>query len=106
MATELLDAGALLVGSPTINNNIFPSVADVLAYVKGLRPCNMLAAAFGSFGWSGEAPKQLQAALAEMNFTMTAEPLRVKYVPDAAALSVCREFGQAVSKQLCEICDD
>ena len=49
-----LDAGALVVGSPTLNNGVFPTVADVLTYIKGLKPRNLFGAAFGSYGWSGE----------------------------------------------------
>ena len=55
VAMEILDAGALIVGSPTINNNIFPTLADVMNYLKGLKPKNLIGAAFGSYGWSGEA---------------------------------------------------
>jgi len=97
--TELLDAGALVVGSPTINNTIFPTIADVMTYMKGLRPCNLIAAAFGSHGWSGEAPKHLHAMLEEMSLTMAAEPLRINYVPDAAAIASCHEFGKLIARE-------
>ena len=101
VAAELLDAGALLVGSPTLNNTIFPTVADVMCYLKGLRPENLLAAAFGSYGWSGEAPKQLHAILADdMKAEMVDEPLRVRYIPDEAALDRCRRLGEKVSQSL------
>ena len=105
VATELLDAGALIVGSPTINNNIFPSIADVMTYTKGLKPCNLVAAAFGSYGWSGEAPKHLHAMLKEMRLTVVAEPLRVNYVPNDAALGQCRKLGEALAKQIQEACN-
>ncbi len=105
VVTELLDAGALVVGSPTMNNNIFPSIADVMTYIKGLKPCNLVAGAFGSYGWSGEAPKHLHAMLDEMNLTMVAEPLCIKYVPDEAALGQCRNLGEAVAKQLRKTCN-
>ena len=54
---EVLDAGALIVGSPTLNNNILPQMADVMTYLKGLKPANLIGAAFGSYGWSGESVK-------------------------------------------------
>ena len=105
VATELLDAGALVVGSPTMNNNIFPTIADVMTYLKGLKPRNLVAAAFGSFGWSGEAPRQLQAMLQDMGVETADEPLLVEYVPDGAALLRCRRLGQAVGKRLREKLD-
>ena len=100
--TELLDAGAFLVGSPTINNNVFPTVADVMTYVKGLKPRNLVTAAFGSFGWSGEAPKHLHAMLEEMHLASAVDPLRVNYVPDDEALLEARRLGQAVARKLQE----
>ena len=105
VATEILDAGALIVGSPTMNNNIYPTVADVMAYLKGLRPRNLVAAAFGSYGWSGEAPKILNAMLEDMGLSIVAEPLRTVYVPDEEALLACRQFGQAIAERLAETCD-
>lgn len=100
VATEMLDAGALLVGSPTINNTIFPTVADVLTYLKGLRPKGLVGAVFGSYGWSGEAVKDIAAYLKDMKVELIGEPMKVKYVPDAAALLVCRRLGEAVAKRL------
>ena len=76
-----------------------------MTYVKGLRPQNLLGAAFGSYGWSGEAPKQLAALLEEMGVETVAEPLRVCYVPDDDALTACRQFGQAVGQRLRERLD-
>ena len=50
--TEVLEAGALIFGSPTLNNGMMPLVADMLHYLRGLKPQNKIAAAFGSYGWS------------------------------------------------------
>ena len=104
VATELLEAGALLVGSPTINNGLFPTVADCLAYIKGLKPRNLVGAAFGSYGWSGEAPKLLAADLEAMGVDLVADPLRVNYVPDQDALAACRDLGEKVAERLVAIC--
>jgi flavorubredoxin len=103
VVTELLEAGALLVGSPTMNNQIFPSLADTMTYLKGLKPRNLVAAAFGSYGWSGEAPKHLTTMLEEMGLHIAADPLRIHYVPDAQALVQCRELGLAVAKAVDEL---
>ncbi len=100
IATELLDAGALIVGAPTINNEIFPTLADALYYIKGLRPKNLIGTTFGSFGWGGQAPKNLRAMLEEMGVEIAVEPLRIKYVPDAASLKKCYDLGAAMSKKL------
>jgi flavorubredoxin len=104
VATELLDAGALVVGSPTINGQIFPTVADVLCYLKGLRPKGLIGAAFGSFGWGGEAAKLLAGELDQMGVEQVAEPMKVKYVPDAAAVERCRELGLQLAAALQQRC--
>jgi flavorubredoxin len=102
VATELLDAGALLVGSPTLNNGMFPTVADVLTYVKGLKPRNLIGAAFGSFGWSGEAVKQIEEVLTAMDVSLISPGLRTRYRPTAATLAECRALGLATADALKE----
>ena len=101
VATELLEAGGLVVGTPTINNNLFPTLADTLSYLKGLKRTNLVGAAFGSFGWSGEGAKQVHEILTDMGVEMVADkPFQVKYVPDEAALRQCRDLGLAVAERM------
>ncbi|NJB68167.1 flavorubredoxin [Desulfobaculum xiamenense] len=97
--TEVFQAGAVLVGSPTHNNGILPLVADMLTYMKGLRPQNKIGAAFGSFGWSGECVKTITEWLESMSFEMI-DPVKTKHVPDRASLDECVELGRAVGKAL------
>ncbi len=100
VAAELLEAGALLVGTPTINNNMFPSLGDVFLYLKGLRPRNLIGAAFGSYGWSGEGVPQINAILKEMKVELVSEGLSVQFVPDEKDLDECRKLGQRVAERL------
>lgn len=100
VATALLDAGALLVGSPTLNNGVFPTVADTLSYLKGLKPRNLVGAAFGSYGWSGEAVGHIEQALTEMKVELAAEGLKVRYVPDQEALRQCFALGRQVAERI------
>jgi len=100
VASEILEAGALLVGSPTINNQMFPTVASVLCYLRGLKPAGLIGAAFGSYGWSGESTKLLSAELDAMKVEQVAEPVRVKYVPSADDMKSCRELGTTVAGRL------
>jgi flavorubredoxin len=103
VATEVLEAAALIVGSPTMNNQIFPTVADVMCYLQGLRPAGLIGAAFGSYGWSGEATKLLSGLLDAMKVEQVAEPVRAKYVPSAEDLAACRELGAKVARRLAEL---
>ncbi len=96
--TEVLDAGAVVVGSPTLNNQLFPPLADILTYMKGLKPLNKIGAAFGSYGWSGEAVKMINQELEAMKFDVIDPGLRIQYVPDKDALEACYELGRKVGK--------
>jgi flavorubredoxin len=98
--TEALDAGAIIVGSPTLNNGLFPTIADFLTYLKGLKPKTKIGAAFGSFGWSGEAPKLIQQELEAMKFDLIDSPLKVQYIPDAKGIEACHELGRKIAKAL------
>ena len=98
--TEVLDAGAVIVGSPTLNNGMFPTVADFLTYMKGLKPLNKIAAPFGSFGWSGESVKLVNKALEEMKFDVIDPGVRLQYVPDESGLAACAALGKKIAAAL------
>ncbi len=100
LAMEILDAGALILGSPTINQQMFPTLADVLTYLKGLKPLNLVGAAFGSYGWSGEAVGYLNDLLKQMKVELVSDGVKVQYVPDDNALNECRALGVLVADRL------
>lgn len=104
VATELLEAGALLAGSPTMNNGLFPTLSDTLVYLKGLKRRNLIGAAFGSYGWSGEAPGQVGALLEEMKVEMVREPFKAQYLPTNEELSDCYETGRQIGERLASNC--
>ena len=85
-------ADGMLFGSPTINGDALKPVWDVLTtlnpIVHGKRP----AAAFGSYGWSGEAVKFLEERLKQLKF-VTLPGLRVNFKPSDSELSECFKFG-------------
>ena len=95
--TEVLDARALVIGSPTLNNQVFPTVSDFLTYMKGLKPKNRIGAAFGSYGWSGEAVRQITEELQSMKFDVVEPGLRIQYVPNTEGLAACEDFGRKIA---------
>jgi len=98
--TEVMDAKAVIVGSPTLNNGLFPTISDFLTYMKGLKPQNKIGAAFGSYGWSGESVKLVQKELEAMKFEMIDSGLKIQYVPDKAGKETCAEFGRKIGKAI------
>lgn len=99
-ATEILEAGILAAGSPTLNNSLLPPMADILTYIKGLRPKNMLGAAFGSFGWSGESVNLINDYLKSAGIELLGEGIKVKYVPTEKDLADCYELGRNLGLKL------
>jgi flavorubredoxin len=104
--TELADCGAVIVGSPTHNNGVLPAVADMLTYMKGLRPKNKIGAAFGSYGWSGEGPQAIHAWLESMGLELPAEPVKCQFVPKHDALEKAFALGRTVGQALLRRCQD
>ena len=96
--TEVLDAKAIVIGSPTLNNGLFPTLADFLTYMKGLKPKNKIGAAFGSYGWSGESVKLIEKELSELKFDLIQPGMKVQYVPDSENLDACYAFGREIGK--------
>lgn len=95
--TELLEAEYICVGSSTLNNNMLPSVAGFLTYMKGLAPKQRKGLAFGSFGWGGQGVKQVHEALQSCNYQML-DLISIKYRPDEATLKTIREqLSQGIS---------
>lgn len=103
--TEVLDSKALIFGSPTLNNSYLPRMADFLNYLKGLRPKGKIGAAFGSFGWSGEAVKHITAAMEEMEITVVDPGLKVKNVPNEEDYAKCKEMGKKIADAIKESMD-
>ncbi len=98
--TEVLDAKAVIFGSPTLNNNVFPTLSDFMTYLRGLRPQNRIGAAFGSFGWGGEAVKHLERDLEAMKFTIPEPGLKIQYVPDGEGIASCVDFGRRLARAI------
>jgi len=97
---EVFQAGAVIVGSPTFNNGILPSMMPVLEDLRGLRFQNKVAAVVGRYGWSGEAVRLLEEHLTRCQFNVVAGAVSAKWQPKEDDLARCRELGTAVAKAL------
>ncbi len=100
--TEVMLAKGLVLGSPTLNNGIMPTVAGFVHYMKGLRPRGKIGAAFGSYGWSGESVKILNEVLADIKAEIVHEGIRVKFAPGKETLKECEELGRMVARKIKE----
>ena len=106
LATEVLEAGAIAFGSPTLNRTMMPQMAALLSYLKGLRPMGKSAVAFGSYGWAKGGAKEVDAALRELKFDMLSEAIQVQFVPGAETLEQCRKAGRMLADKAIEMTND
>jgi len=100
VVAEVLDARAVLIGSPTLNNVLFPTVASFLSYMKGLRPKSKIGAFFGSYGWGGGAKRAAEAELKAAGFELVDSDLDFIFKPTDEELKMSEEFGREIAKRV------
>lgn len=94
--TEVFKSKMILVGSPTVNNGYLHSIAGILEMIKGMKLKNKKAAAFGSYGWSGEAVGQMTELLKKAGFEIMNEGIKQMWTPDQEMKKQCIEFGKQI----------
>ena len=99
---EIFRSEAVIIGSPTFNNGLLPTIRPVLEDLKGLKFENKIGAAFGSYGWSGEGVTQLQEHLLQCKIKVIDGSVKVKWQPTDQDLAACRELGKNVAKAIME----
>ncbi|UCB60381.1 MAG: FprA family A-type flavoprotein [Candidatus Bathyarchaeota archaeon] len=98
--TDVLDARAVLIGSPTLNNGLFPSVASFLTYLKGLRPRQKVGAFFGSHGWGGGAKQEAEALIQASGLELVESDLDFNLRPNESELRKAVDFGKKISTKI------
>ena len=99
-ATEILEAKAVVVGSPTLNSQMFPTLSSFLTYVTGLKPKGKLWSFFGSYGWGGGAVRGMVETARKAGFEVHEPSIEVKYVPDQEDLKKCFELGRQIAAKV------
>jgi flavorubredoxin len=97
---EMLDSKGVLLGSPTLNNGMFPTMGDFLTYMKGLRPKGKIFGLFGSHGWGGGAIKEMKRVLDEEKFETWEKELPVQFVPGAEEVKSAIQFGREFARKI------
>ncbi len=98
--TEIFKSKAVLIGSPTMNNGIFPSIAGLIELIKGTKLKSKKYAAFGCYGWSGESVKQITEELKRHKLELVNEGIREMWNPGQDAINRCIEFGRSFAEKI------
>lgn len=99
---EVWKARGALIGSPTLNNILFPTVAEFLTHLRGLRPTNRIVGAFGSYGWGGGAVKEAYEELHRMGLECVEPGLQLLYKPSSTDEETCYEYGRSFARRVKE----
>ncbi len=100
VATEIFRSKAVLIGSPSHNKCVLSSIALLLEELKGLAFKGKKAAAFGCYGWSGEAQKRLTGLLHDAGYEIVDDGITNLWEPDEGAISKCVEYGKQFVSRL------
>ena len=97
---DLMRSRLILLGSPTLNNGMLPSMGGFLTYVKGLRPKNRVGFAFGSYGWGGQAVGEMEEIMTKLKWDMPEESINLNYIPDPEELDKVKEVGKKLGEYI------
>jgi len=98
--TEIFKTKGIIIGSPTLNNGLLPTIMPILEDLKGLKFKNKVGAAFGSYGWSGENVKLIEENLEKAKIKILQEGIKVKWQPAKEELEKCVEFGRSFAQKM------
>jgi len=101
--TDLINSKFILLGSPTLNNTMLPSMGGFLTYLKGLRPKNRIGFVFGSYGWGGQAVGEIEKILNDLSWDLPVESININYVPEKNDLKKAKEIGKKLVKNIKKI---
>lgn len=96
--TDVITSKYILIGSPTLNNSMLPSIGGFLTYLKGLKPKNRIGFVFGSFGWGGQAVGEIEKILKELSWDLPLDSININYIPDKNELKKSKEIGKRLVK--------
>ncbi len=94
------EADALAIGSPTINGDAVKPVWDLLSSLAVIKVCDKLGAAFGSYGWSGEAINMIEDRLRGLKLRVPIKGVRARLIPTEEELARCRDLGKQLAQHL------
>jgi len=97
---KLTHATGIIVGSPTINQNILPQIYTIFALINPIRDRGKLSGSFGSYGWSGEAVKIIESNLMNLKLKLLGESLFIKFTPHADEIEKAIEYGKIFGLKL------
>ncbi|MCE5346273.1 MAG: FprA family A-type flavoprotein [Bacteroidales bacterium] len=103
LESKIVKADAILVGSPTINQNTLLPIYKLFALINPIRDKGKLGGAFGSYGWSGEASKIIAENLRFLKLNVFERTEAFKFAPgEGPKKESLTDFGKAFAGKFIE----
>ncbi len=96
-------SNGIIVGCPTINQNVLLPVYKLFAVISPIRDKGKVGGSFGSYGWSGEAKKMINTNLENLKLQVVDEGVFAKFSPDEQELKKCFDYGQKIGDKIKQI---
>jgi NADH oxidase (H2O-forming) len=106
LESEIVMADAILVGSPTINQNTLLPVYKLFSLINPLRDKSKIAGAFGSYGWSGEAARIITDNLKNLKLKVFEDTAILKFFPGDEKSIILKDFGRRFADFVLAECDE
>lgn len=100
IVTEITNSKVVLVGSPTLNNGMFPTLGMFMTYITGLKPKGKKWGFFGSYGWGGGAVRGMVKMAKEAGFDVMEPSVELKWVPTEEELKKCFDYGIEIAQKV------
>ena len=94
------ECDGLAFGSPTINGDAVKPVWDLLASLTAVNVRGKLGAAFGSYGWSGEAVPMIEDRMRRLKLRVPVPGVKARLTPTEAEFAACRDLGRQAALHL------
>ena len=98
--TDVLTSRLILLGSPTLNNTMLPSMGGFLTYLKGLRPRNRIGFVFGSYGWGGQAVGEIEKNLTDLKWDLPEKSINLNFIPDKQELDEIKKIATKLAQHI------
>lgn len=98
--TDVLSCKGVFIGSPTLNNGMLPTIGGFLTYLGGLKPTKRIGFAFGSYGWGGQAVKEIHKFIVDSKWEAPFKGFNVQYIPSDEKLAEIRETGRKLGDMI------
>ena len=97
---EIMISKLVLIGSPTLNNGVLPTMGAFLTYIKGLKPKNKIGFVFGSYGWSGQAVGEIEKIIKDLSWDIPIDGININYIPNDDNLCDIKKIGNKLGKYI------